>query len=207
MAGDGKSTLVSNLAIAMAHAGQKTLILDADFRKPTQHIIFSLDHHARCLSRVFADQISVDEAIQATGLKGLHVLTCGHGAFQPTEVLNGPEFAGLLKRLAEEYDRILIDAPPVTLVTDARVIGAQCDATILVLRADRSTRRTVRHAIDALQGVGAHLLGVVVNQVRRTGGRYHGYYRSRNGKRPRPKTCITAEPQEKRPASAVAVSE
>jgi succinoglycan biosynthesis transport protein ExoP len=213
VAGDGKSTLVSNLGIAIAHAGQKTLILDADFRKPTQHVIFALDHRQRCLSNVFAGKIPVREAIQPTGLKGLHLLTGGHGVFHPAEVLNSDEFVGLLRQLAEVYDRILIDAPPVTVVTDAQIIGARCDATVLVLRADKSTRKTARRAIDALQGVGAHLLGVVVNQVRQSGDRYgyyyercHGYYGSRNGRRNQPRKCITAQPPEELPVGTAVES-
>jgi succinoglycan biosynthesis transport protein ExoP len=187
-AGDGKSTLVSNLAIAIARAGQKTLILDADFRKPTQHVIFELDHPERSLSNVLAGRLKLGAAIQPTRVKGLHLLTCGREVPHPAEVLNSRQFAVLLTRLAEVYDRILIDAPPVTVVTDAQIIGALCDATVLVLRADRSTRRAARRAIEALQSVGAHLLGVVINEVRKTGdrygdyyGRYHSYRRAESG--------------------------
>jgi succinoglycan biosynthesis transport protein ExoP len=180
-AGDGKSTLVSNLGIAIARAGQRTLILDADFRKPTQHAIFELDHPQRCLSNVFAGRLKLGAAIQPTSVKGLHLLTCGQGVPHPAEVLNSRQFALLLRRLAEAYDRILIDAPPVTVVTDAQIIGALCDATVLVLRADKSTRRAARGAIDALQSVGAHVLGVVVNEVRKNGDRYGHYYGRRYG--------------------------
>ncbi len=187
-AGDGKSTLVSNLAIAIARAGQKTLILDADFRKPTQHVIFELDHPERSLSNVLAGRLKLSAAIQPTRVKGLHLLTCGREVPHPAEVLNSRQFAVLLTRLAEVYDRVLIDAPPVTVVTDAQIIGALCDATVLVLRADRSTRRGARRAIDALQSVGAHLRGVVVNEVRKSGdrygdyyGRYHSYHGSESG--------------------------
>jgi capsular exopolysaccharide synthesis family protein len=175
-AGDGKSTLVSNLAIAIARAGQKTLILDADLRKPTQHVIFELDHPERSLSNVLAGRMKLSAAIQPTRVKGLHLLTCGRELPHPAEVLNSRQFALLLTRLAEVYDRILVDAPPVTVVTDAQIIGALCDATVLVLRADRSSRRAARRAIDALQSVGAHLLGVVINEVRKTGDRYGDYY-------------------------------
>ncbi len=190
-AGDGKSTLVSNLAIAVARAGQKTLILDADFRKPTQHMIFEVDHQERCLNSVFAGRIKLSAAIQPTRVDGLDLLTCGIGISSPAEILNSRRFATLLARLGDVYDRVLIDAPPVTAVTDAQIIGALCDVTILVLRADKSTRKIAQRAIDGLQSVGACLLGIVVNEVRRSGGRY-GYYGayyesdgsgSRNGRR------------------------
>lgn len=178
-AGDGKSTLVSNLAIALANAGQKTLILDADFRKPTQHAIFGLDPHERCLSDVFAGTMTLAAAVQPTGIERLHVLSGGPNISNPAEVLNSQPFAHLLTCLTEVYDRIVVDAPPVTVVTDAQILGALCDASVLVLKADRSARTVALHAVEALQSVGARLLGVVVNEVRKNGQRY-GYYRKRH---------------------------
>ncbi len=176
IAGEGKSTLVSNLAIAMACAGQKTLILDADFRKPTQHLIFRLNPRERCLRDVFAGTLALSAAVQPTGIETLHVLTCGYQIANPAEVLHSQPFAHLLTCLAEVYDRIVIDAPPVTVVTDAQILGALCDATVLVLKADKSVRKVAQHAIDSLQSVGAHLLGVVVNEVYKHGTRYGYYY-------------------------------
>lgn len=174
-AGDGKSTLVSNLAITMAQAGQNTLVLDADLRKPTQHAIFAMDHHDRCLKNVFAGRMKLAEAIQPTRVKGLSVLTCGYDVPNPAELLNSRSFAKLLERLAKTYDRVLVDAPPVMVVTDAQILGALCDYTILVVRAGKSSRRTARRAVDALRSVGANVLGVVVNAVNNGENRY-GYY-------------------------------
>ncbi len=180
---DGKSTLVSNLAIAMARAGQKTLILDADLRKPIQHRIFDIDHQEQCLCSVLEGKVSLAEAIQPTQVAGLSLLTCGYDIGNPAEVLNSPGFAELLAHLGRTYDRIVVDAPPVTAVTDAQILGALCDFTILVLRADRSTRIITRRAIDALRGVGGRLLGIVVNQVHKDGGRYGYYGRHHNSSR------------------------
>jgi len=174
-AGDGKSTLVGNLAIAMAQAGQKTLILDADLRKPTQHVIFSVDHHERSLNGVFSGRMKLTEAIQRTQVSGLSLLTCAYGVSNPAELINSPRFAKLLEILARNYDRVLVDAPPVTVVTDAQILGALCDCTVLVMRSDKSSRRVARRAIDALESVGANLFGVVVNAVRGSGDGY-GYY-------------------------------
>jgi succinoglycan biosynthesis transport protein ExoP len=174
--GGGKSTLVSNLGIALARAGQRTIILDADFRRPAQKSIFGVDHEEKCLSGVFAGRITLAEAVEPAEVRGLSLLTCGPGFSDPAEVIHSQRFARLLQRLAQVYDRILIDAPPVTVVTDAQILGALCDFTILVLKADRSTRQVAQHAIDALQSVGAHLLGVVVNEVPR-GDRRYRYYR------------------------------
>ena len=174
--GEGKSMLVSNLAIAIAHAGQKTLILDADMRKPMQHAIFEVNHRERCLSNVLAGKMKLGAAIRPTGVKNLHLLTHGHTASISAEILSSPRFASLLRRLAQVYDRVIIDTPPVTDVTDAQIVGALCDVTILVLRADKSTPRTAQRAVDALSRVHAHLLGVVVNGVCKRGERYVDYH-------------------------------
>lgn len=179
-AGDGKSTLASNLAIAMAQAGQKTILLDADFRKPMQHTIFEVQNDRGGLSAVLAGQMKLGPAIQATSVKGLSLLSCGPRVANPSEILNSQRFTALLERLAEAYDRIVVDAPPVTAVADAQILGAVCDVTILVLRAGKSTRKIGQRAIDGLQRVGAHLLGAVVNDVARSGDRY-GYYGTYGG--------------------------
>lgn len=173
--GDGKSILVSNLAIVMASAGQRTIIVDADLRKPKQHLIFEMDHQEKSLSGVLERKTKLREAIQPGPVEKLSLLTCGREFSSPAEVLNSPEFALILKRLADVYDRVLIDAPPVTVVADARIVSTLCDFTILVLRADKTTKKMARYAIESLQSVGARVLGVIVNDVRGSDNRY-GYY-------------------------------
>ncbi len=181
-AGDGKSTLVSNLAIAMAQAGQKTLILDADFRKPMQHNIFEFENN-RGLSGVLAGTITLQDAIQAGPLEELDILSCGPEVPNPSEILNSDAFAEILKeQLTERYDRIIIDSPPVGPVADSQILAAICDITLLVLRAEKSTRKHSVAARDVLLSVGGRLLGAVVNDVPRKHGSYgyysgYGYYR------------------------------
>jgi len=178
---DGKTSLASNLAIAMAQAGQKTLIIDADFRRPMQHEIFKLNHRDKGLSTVLAGAGSLQEAIQPTEIKGLEVLTSGPAVPNPSEMLNSETFARTLEHLCERYDRIVIDSPPVMPVTDSQILAAICNITLLVLRAERSTRKASQQARDALLSVGAHILGAVVNDVHRKSSRYgyhggYGYY-------------------------------
>jgi len=182
-AADGKTTLVSNLAIAMAQAGQKTLILDADFRKPMQHEIFEVNHQDKGLSTVLAGTTTLEEAIQLTEVRGLELLTCGHEVPNPSEILNSESFAKLLELLSNRYDRVIIDSPPVMPVTDAQILAAICNITLLVLRAEKSTRKTSQQARDGLMSVGAHILGAVVNDVSKkshysyySGYGYYGYY-------------------------------
>jgi succinoglycan biosynthesis transport protein ExoP len=173
---DGKTTLTSNLAIAMAQAGQRVVILDADFRKPMQRRIFGLDHENRGLSSVLAGAVRLEDAIHRTEIQGLDLLACGPDVPNPAEILNSEAFAELLQLLANRYDRVVIDSPPVMPVTDALILGAICDIAILVLRAEKSTKKTSQQARHGLLGVGAHVLGVVVNDVSKKG-RY-GYYGS-----------------------------
>jgi capsular exopolysaccharide synthesis family protein len=162
--GDGKSTVASNLAIAMAQTGQRVLLIDADLRKPTQQAIFELNPECG-LGSVLADRRPVDEAIIPAVVDSLDFLPCGPCPSSPVELLNNGFFAELLDQLKERYDKIIIDSPPVMPVADARVIAAMADATVLVLRAEHSTRRLSIAARNELWRVRATRLGLVVNRV------------------------------------------
>jgi capsular exopolysaccharide synthesis family protein len=204
--GDGKTTSASNLAIAIAQTGRKVLLLDADFRKPTQHKNLDIKD-AVGLSSVLIGQELIDRAIQHTGVDGLHILPCGPIPANPSEILNSREFAELVDSLAEKYDHILFDSPPVNLVTDARILAAICDATVMVLRADKSTRKAGEHARNALLAVGARLLGAIVNDAPRRsgydvyGGQYYGSPDYNYAAAPSPKR-LTAAATTRRPVVA-----
>jgi tyrosine-protein kinase Etk/Wzc len=173
---DGKTTLASNLAITMAQAGQKTLILDADFRKPMLHNIFGINHSEKGIISFLTGEHSLSKVIKASGVKGLGFLSRGPDVPNPSEVLNSAAFAKLIEYLSEKFDRIIIDSPPVSPVTDAQILAAICDTTILVLRSEKSTIKVSRHVRDVLLSVGANVLGVVVNDVpRKNNGYYIGY--------------------------------
>ncbi len=171
---DGKSTLVSNMAIAMAQADQKTLVLDADLRKSVQHTIFSTPVEPGITS-ILAGRAAVADCIKPTDVMNLDVLPAGPDVANPSEMLNSAAFKSLLQELSQIYDRILIDSPPVMPVTDSRILSAMCDVTILVLRAEKTTRKGSQQARDGLLSVGANLLGAVVNDVAKGKGKY-GYY-------------------------------
>ncbi len=173
--GDGKSTVASNLAIATAQADQRVLLIDADLRKPTQHKIFGLDTDLG-LAAVLADRRPFEEAIVANVEGTLDLIPCGKMPANPVELLNNGYFAEMLQTLGQRYDRIIIDSPPVMPVADARVIAAHGDATVLVLRAERSTRRLSLAARNELWRVRATRIGVVVNGVpMRKSGYGYGY--------------------------------
>jgi capsular exopolysaccharide synthesis family protein len=172
--GEGKTTLVSNLAIAMAQAGQLTLVIDADFRKPMQHEVFELPVKPG-LASVISGERPLDSAIRQTAIDGPDILTCGPIPGNPSEVLNSSQFRSILHELSQTYDRILLDSPPVIPVTDPSILAATCDATLLVLKAEKSTRKAAQQACDRLLSVGANILGVIVNAVPHGHDRY-GYY-------------------------------
>jgi succinoglycan biosynthesis transport protein ExoP len=172
---EGKTLLVSNLGMAMAQAGQRTLIVDADLRKPLAQRVFTTGRLRPGLVEVLEGTVAFREAIRSTERAGLDVLEGGRSTSNPSELLNSPAFAALLERLRQEYDRILMDSPPVGVVTDAQILASLSDSTLLVLRAEESSRLLLQRARDALLAVNAPVAGVIVNDVSRRDGRY-GYY-------------------------------
>jgi polysaccharide biosynthesis transport protein len=172
--GDGKSTFTSNLAIAMAQTGKRVLLVDCDFRRPVQHRIFECRPGVG-LSSVLAGHESLDKAIQNTGIAGLDILPAGPVPSNPSEILNSQSFNEVLEELSVRYEHVVIDSPPVMAVADSRILAAMCSVTILVLRAESTTRKAALHTRRALQSVGAAILGVVVNDVPRARDRYGDY--------------------------------
>ena len=162
--GDGKSTLLSNRAIAMAHAGQRTLIIDADLRKPVQHTIFGAKPR-RALTSILLGAPDILPLIQHTGIGGLDILPCETRLRRPGDLLCRPRFADLLREVSEHYDIILVDSPPILSVPDARILAGMCELTLLVVRAGKSTCQVAEHAHQALLSVGAMPFAVVVNDV------------------------------------------
>jgi capsular exopolysaccharide synthesis family protein len=189
---EGKSTTASNLSIALAEAGHRVLLMDADLREPTQHRIFAVGDSAG-LGGVVAGRTPLERAIVSTSIKGLELLPCGAIPFNPSETINNQAFADLLSHLASRYEYVVLDSPPVMPVTDARILGAMCDVTLLVLRAEQTARRAASDARDGLMGFGANILGVIVNDGARRQQRYgyYGGYGGRNGT-PAPQAPETA---------------
>jgi capsular exopolysaccharide synthesis family protein len=113
--------------------------------------------------------------IRPTEIDRLDVLEGGQSTSAPSELLSSPAFVAVLEQLKGQYDRILIDSPPVGIVTDAQILATRCDATLLVLRAEESSRILTQRARDALLAVGARVAGAVVNDLSKRAGRY-GYH-------------------------------
>jgi polysaccharide biosynthesis transport protein len=174
-ASEGRTTQVSNLGIALAQSGQRSLILDADLRKPKQQRIFMKKGNGYGLADVLTGAATLEDAIRSTETQGLDVLANGKKPLNPSELLNSPVFGDVLHRLRNEYDHILIDSPAVGLVTDAQIVATFCDMTLLVLKAEKSTRPRALRARDALFSVGARSLGCIVNDVPKNNHRFNNY--------------------------------
>jgi len=174
--GEGKSTLASNLAIALAEGGRRVILVDSDLRNPSQALIFGLSGAVGFSSVLGAGEL-VDGAIRRTTVTNLHVMPAGPIAGNPSELLNSPALAETLELLGDRYDHVVIDSPPIGRADDARILAASVDGAILVVRADRSNRRHVEDARDALLSVGARVLGAVLNWSRNgsLGGYGYGY--------------------------------
>ena len=179
--GDGKTTLVANLATVIAQAGYRTLLMDTDLRNPVLGSLLGLEEGPG-LSDVLAGRSALQDAIHPGGADRLDILPCGPAPINPSELLNSREFGAILDHLAAQYDYVLLDSPPVMGVTDVRILAAMCDVTLLVLRVGKSDRRTADEACDALLNVGASVLGVVANDAPNSG-RY-GYFTSGSHRRP-----------------------
>jgi polysaccharide biosynthesis transport protein len=171
--GDGKSTLIANLAISIAQSSKRVLLIDADMRKPRSHTIFGLTGPLG-LGSIMMDNHDPKEAIQETCIEGLSLMPCGPIPPNPAELLTSPRFKDLLDYLREQFDFVLIDTPPLLMVTDPTIVAARVDGVILTVRLTRDTRSQATRARDILAGMGAKTLGVVVNDVKEHAGSY-GY--------------------------------
>jgi succinoglycan biosynthesis transport protein ExoP len=173
---EGKTTLASNLAIVMAQTGQRTLLLDADFRNPMQYKIFEINNN-NDLVTLLSGTTTLENAIRSTPIEGLELLPCKTELINSSEIINSDSFAKLLEILSGRYDRIIIDSPPVVPVTDAQILAAICDITILLVRVEQTTKKMSQLARDGLLSIGARILGIVVNDVSKKDlSRYYGSY-------------------------------
>jgi len=159
---EGKSVTSANLAIVMAQAGRKTLLIDADLRKPTGHKKFGLPREPGLVQRLFSEEpFTLDGLHQPAD--DLWVLTAGSLAPNPSELLGSKRMRELMDEMKEHFDLIIFDAPPVLAATDAVLLSTQCDATLVVTRAGQTRDYELDSALEALSGVGAPVIGTVLN--------------------------------------------
>jgi len=173
---EGKTTTSTNLAITLAQAGQRVLLVEGDLRRPKIADNLRLES-AVGLTTVLLGRLSLAEAIQTHSVPNLSVLTSGTIPPNPSELLQSEAMRDLLAQLREQFDVVLIDAPPLLPVTDAALLTSQSDGALVVVRHGKTTKDQLHHAIDRLGAVDAHAVGVVLNMVppRRSSDSYYGY--------------------------------
>lgn len=162
--GDGKTTLITNLAVTIAQSGRKVLIVDADLRRPRVHRAFGLAGKIG-LAEVIAGTAELDEAIQITVVPNLSVLPCGRRPQNPAELLTSPRFEDVLDDLRGAFDYVLIDTPPLLAVSDPCIVAPRMDGLILAIRVAKNGRPSAERARDILVGLKVNCIGLVVNGV------------------------------------------
>jgi tyrosine-protein kinase Etk/Wzc len=175
----GKSFVAANLAVLMAAADRRVLLVDADLRAPRLHAYFGVDRDRPGLADVLDGRATLDDAILRDVLPGLDLLLTGHVTESPGELLLQPRFEKLLDALRASHSQVLIDSAPVLPVGDTLALGRLADATYVVVRSEANTQREVRDTIRRLESVGTRIDGLVLNGVKR--GRlgnvpYRGYF-------------------------------
>lgn len=186
--GEGKSTTSANLAITMAQNGSETILVDCDLRKPNVHKLFKLSN-TRGLSNLLIEDNGIDKVIQQSSIENLHILTSGIKPPNPSELLSSKN-EKFIEMSKEHYDYIILDTPPVGVVTDAQLVSQYSDGGILVTASGQVERELAIRAKQLLQKVNAKILGVVLNKVDTSSGngyRYYNYYYEEDGKRKRSK--------------------
>jgi capsular exopolysaccharide synthesis family protein len=180
--GDGKSTSAANLAVAIAQSGKKVLLIDADLRRPTVHLLFGVRGDVG-LSEVLRREIAWDHAVQASPIDGLSLLACGQCPDNPAEMLSLAALGQLLRQARGDYDYILVDTPPILAVSDPCIISPHVDGMLLVIRMGKNKRAALTRTREALETHGVPLYGILANdldlEINGYGsGNYHEYYRS-----------------------------
>jgi succinoglycan biosynthesis transport protein ExoP len=188
---EGKTTVATNLAIAMAQSGSSVLLVDTDMRRPRIHKAFGV-RPRNGISTLVLGESTIDDSIVETEIPNLHVLTCGPAPPNPSELMHTESFVRVIHSLTERFDRVIFDSPPIAVVTDAAILSKHVDGTVLILKSLQTTRDAAKHAASVLADIEANILGAVLNDLdlsnRKYGKQYyyhyykkHGYYYSDGG--------------------------
>ena len=176
-ASEGKSTVISNLAIAYAQFGMKVLLVDGDMRKPTIHKMFSTPKKPG-LANMITKRSKMDESIFKTEIDNLYVMPAGSLPPNPSELLGSKAMKELFAQLLKQFDKIFFDAPPLMAVTDAALLGSMTDGVLLVARAGEAQKEVVVHLQQEMKNTKITIAGTVLNDVnpKNTSSGYYYYY-------------------------------
>lgn len=175
--GEGKSTTATNLAIALAQAGQSVCLIDADLRRPMVNEYLGLERNAG-LTTALVGHVDVNELLQPWGGENLYVLTSGQVPPNPSELLGSEAMENLINRLEQVFETVIIDAPPLLPVTDAAVLSQHVGGVVVVVGTQKVRRHDLERSLKALEMVGSNVLGIVLNRLPSKGrdAYSYGYY-------------------------------
>lgn len=173
--GEGKSTTTANLALTLANTGSRVCVIEGDLRRPKMLEYMGLES-AVGLTNVLIGEAEVEDVMQPFGGTSMYVLGCGPIPPNPSELLGSEAMGSLLADLRGRFDYVVIDAPPLLPVTDAAVLSKLVDGTIVVVGVGIIKREHLSRALTALDNVGAHVLGIVMNRLPTRGADAYGYY-------------------------------
>jgi polysaccharide biosynthesis transport protein len=176
--GEGKSICSANIAITLAQAGQRVLLVDADMRRPRVHEIFDIREEPG-LSNLLTGNAKASEAVQKSSVPGLWLMPAGHIPPNPAELLGSPRFVDFIGALEDHFDWVVLDTPPVLVVADSMIVGNRATGVVFVVGADQTSRSAARTAIEQLTGANVNVIGSVLNKadVHRHSHYYGSYYR------------------------------
>ena len=179
--GEGKSTMSANIAIALAQGGNRVLLIDADMRKAVQHKIFGISNK-RGLSYAISKMSKLDESIQKNVMENLDILPSGPIPPNPSELLASEQMRKILERLASEYAVIVIDTPPINVVTDAMELSDSIAGIVMVLRYGMTSFDDAEASMKRIELANMNMLGFILNDVKRRSGAYYSKYKYKYGK-------------------------
>ena len=172
--GEGKSTIAINLAVSLADAGARVILVDADLRRPSIAEYLGIEGGVG-LTTVLIGRAEVEDVVQPLGKTSLDLLPAGQIPPNPSELLGSVAMADLLERLSESYDMVLLDSPPLLPVTDAVVLSNLAGGALVVAGVDRIHRPQLQQSLESLETAGAHLFGIVMNKIARREAAAYGY--------------------------------
>ena len=163
--GEGKSTTLSNLAVTLAQGEKRTILVDADLRRPTLHTLFDVSNGRGLTTMAVDDSALADPPLLATGIENLRLLSSGPLPPNPAEILGSRRMDEIIAALKARADIVLFDAPPIIVVTDAAVLGTKVDGVLLVISAGKTRREHALRAKELLERVKIRLVGAVLNNA------------------------------------------
>ena len=194
MQGEGKTTVIANLAVSFANLEKKVLLLEGDLRNPSVHRMFNISN-INGLTDILLNNKNFADCVHCTEVENLHILTCGAVPPNPSEILSSKKMKDFINELREYYDYIFIDTPPIGIVTDAGIVSTYSDGCVFVVGSNQCDIEMSKVSKQRLEDVGANIIGAVLNKFEAEGNGYNYYnyyYQHESGRKGRNKKKAAA---------------